>query len=123
MIFTITGAVRSKKNSMRIVTNPRTGKPFPIQSKAQCTWAKSAVLQLKSQWGGKEPLLVPVRMTATLYCERRGADMLNLLAAVSDALEAAGIIANDRQVVSVDGSRMLKDAERPRVEVEVEAIP
>jgi len=40
--------------------------------------------------------------------------------AVADALEHAGVVVNDRLIVSWDGSRLSKDAVRRRVELEVE---
>ena len=42
--------------------------------------------------------------------------------ALADALEEAGIVENDRLIVSWDGSRLLKDAATPRIEVMLEAV-
>jgi hypothetical protein len=36
---------------------------------------------------------------------------------LADLLESRGILANDKHIVSWDGSRLLKDAARPRVEL------
>ena len=47
-------------------------------------------------------------------------DLLGLEEATADILEAAGIVANDRLIVSWDGSRIAGyDRERPRVEIEI----
>jgi len=45
------------------------------------------------------------------------------LAAISDALEAGGVLADDVLVESVDGSRILYDRARPRVEIELDPMP
>lgn len=46
--------------------------------------------------------------------------MINLEEATADILEAAGIIANDRNIVSWDGSRIAGvDGKNPRVEIEL----
>lgn len=126
--FTILGPPKTKKNSQRILRNRKTGRPFVAQSVQQKTWARAAVMQLRAQWHQLQIIRIgsvisaPVNMCAVVYRERATGDLLNYLAAVSDALEAAGVIANDRQVVSVDGSRMDKDAANPRVEVEVTVL-
>lgn len=39
-----------------------------------------------------------------------------------DWLQRAGVLANDRQIASWDGSRLDKDASRPRVEVAIEVL-
>jgi Holliday junction resolvase RusA-like endonuclease len=119
--FVIEGPPKTKKNSMRIFRNKKTGAPFITQSAQQKVWARDAVQQLCTQWK-QTPIEHDVNMRAVIYRERATGDLLNYLAAVSDALEAAGVIVNDKQVVSVDGSRMDKDAKRPRVEVEIEVL-
>lgn len=120
--FCIWGKPTTKKNSMRIVRNKKTGLPFIMQSSQQKSWARAAVMQLRTQFtefGAPCAITEPVNMSAIVYRERATGDLLNYLAAVSDALEAAGVIVNDKQVVSLDGSRLDKDAKRPRVEVEL----
>ncbi|HEX4461921.1 MAG TPA: hypothetical protein VIA18_28270 [Polyangia bacterium] len=112
----VDGAVRSKKNSQRILRNRKSGKPFIAQSKQHDSWAAKAIWQIKIQRRGIT-LERPVNMAAVIYVDRHGADLLNLLAAVSDALEAGGAVANDRLIVGLNGSRMEKDAARPRAEI------
>jgi Holliday junction resolvase RusA-like endonuclease len=123
--FVILGPPVTKKNSQQIAVNKKTGARFVVQSEKQKKWSKSAKEQLRWQFRvGQFPCAItdPVNVKAIVYRERATGDLLNYLAAVSDALEAAGVIVNDRQVVSVDGSRMDKDAKRPRVEVELEVL-
>lgn len=53
---------------------------------------------------------------------RRKVDLVNLLEATLDVLVHYGVIADDNNsvVASVDGSRVLYDKARPRVEIEIE---
>lgn len=47
-------------------------------------------------------------------------DLINLEEATADILERAGIIINDRNIVSWDGSRIVGiDKQNPRVEIEI----
>lgn len=117
MTLTILGAPRSKKNSQRIFRNPK-GRPFITQSKEHNLWAEKAVWQLRNQWR-QLPLEVPVNMAAVVYREKATGDLLNFLAAISDALEAAGVVKDDKLIVALDGCRLAKDARRPRVEIEL----
>jgi Holliday junction resolvase RusA-like endonuclease len=121
----IEGAPRTKKNSQRILRG-RGGRPFVAQSKQHDAWANAAVLQLRSAtrrqgWPFTLPIVAPVNVRALVYRARAVGDLLNYLAAVSDALEAAGVVQDDKLCVSWDGSRLLKDAARPRIEITLEA--
>lgn len=126
MKFTILGAPRTKKNHMRIVRG-KAGKPRLIQAASHDAWSEAAVLQLRTQGrpiiSAIGAIIGPVNMRALVYRDRAGrADLLNYLAAISDALEAAGIVADDSLVAGVDGSRLLVDRANPRVEVELSPL-
>ena len=117
MALVIFGPPRSKKNSGRIV---RAGKRLRLlPSAAQVSWAKSAIFQLRAQWRSAA-ITKPVSVRAMFFRERNVGDLINFMQAVADALEHAGVVVNDRLIVSWDGSRLSKDAVRPRVELEVE---
>ncbi len=118
MTLTILGSPATKKNSQRIALNKRTGGRFILQAAKHDSWAESAVLQLRSQWR-RPALLGPVNLAAIVYRKARTGDLLNYLAAISDALEAAKVVGNDRQIVSLNGSRLEHDSKRPRVELEL----
>ena len=120
MTFTILGPPITKKNSARI-GRTRDGRPFILQSKPHEKWVKSAVTQLRRQAGGVM-MMSPVTMAAKVYRQKRIGDLGNYLAAVCDALEEAGIVANDRLIQSFDGSRLLHDKENPRVEIKIEPM-
>ncbi len=128
MKLVILGAPRTKKNSLRRLKRGK--RVFTVPSLAHEQWEAVAVAQLRgqfAQWargwpGGHGPLDVPVNLKAIVYRERAGrADLLNFLSAVSDALEKAGVLEDDRLVASLDGSRLLLDRSRPRVEIELSA--
>jgi len=55
--------------------------------------------------------------------DKRRPDLINLEEATADILEAAGIIDNDRNIVSWDGSRIVGvDKENPRAEITIEEV-
>lgn len=115
MTLVISGAPRTKKNSQQIIRAG--GRPRVIQSAQHRAWETRAVLELRAQWHPREPLRGPTQLAATVYRERATGDLLNYLAAISDALERAQVVVDDRLILSLDGSRLAKDALRPRVEL------
>ena len=63
-----------------------------------------------------------VNVKAVYYMpNRRRVDLVNLLEATCDILVKAGVLADDCAAVVAghDGSRMLLDRQRPRVEIEI----
>ena len=121
MTFTIEGAPRTKSNSPRIART-KGGKRFVLPSKASVAWEASAIGQLLKQ--RKAPALaVPVNCRALVYRERNGpGDASNYYKAIGDALERGRAVVNDRLIVSWDGSRILLDRKRPRVEITLEPL-
>lgn len=115
----ILGRPITKKNSLRRIQRGK--RVFSVGSEALIAWEQSAEIQLRNQW--RRPALdVPVHMRAIVYRQTAVGDLLNYLAAVSDALEKAGVVTDDKLILSVDGSRLAKDAKRPRIEVEIEEM-
>lgn len=114
--FVIEGSPATKKNSMRIMRG-RAGRPFLMQSVAAKGWAASAFGQLMRQRRNDSGIESPVNMRALVYRDRAVGDIVNYLAAVCDALEEAGIVVNDKWILGLDGSRLLIDRVRPRVEI------
>jgi len=129
--FTILGTPRTKKNSpslsIRRVTRFRRGKlktraiPVIRSNPNSKKWEESAKWQLANQWR-RSPLEGPVEVTARVFRERAAGDLINYLQAIADALERAKVLVDDVQIVSWDGSRLDKDASRPRVELTVKAL-
>ena len=132
--FTILGPPRTKKTSQRIVRNRATGKRLIISAKVKADWEQTAVEQLRAQRGPTTIVNVrrkgkvvatpvrfagPVRVTALFYRDKDLGDATGYYQALADAMEKAGIVANDRQIEDWDGTRRLIDRANPRVEVEV----
>jgi hypothetical protein len=136
--ITVFGAPRTKKNSPQIV--PALGRSVLIPSEAYKEWFREAMKQaaiIRSQLaaaGLELPVTGPVNVRALFYRDRNIGDTCGYYQALGDWLQAprvskrgkrirngAGIIEDDRQIASWDGSRLRKDAENPRIEIEISA--
>jgi len=115
----IESAPRTKKNSLQRVKRGK--RIFTVGSDAHRIWEQKATWQLRTQWH-ESPWQCPVEVTALVYREKAIGDLVGFLQAIGDVLEKGGVIENDRQIASWDGSRLLKDTDRPRVEVEIRAL-
>lgn len=124
MRFIIEGAPRTKKNHQRIIRVK--GRPVIAQAKTADAWENAAILQLQSQAHGFRGDMrcsgVPLNLRALVYRDANTGDLGNYLAAVCDALERAGVVDNDRWILGFDGSRLLVDRARPRVEIELSPL-
>lgn len=119
--YTIEGRPITKKNSQRIATHGN--RPIIIQSKQYEQYEKTALWQLRRD-RPKQPIDYPVEVSCKYFMPtRRRVDLLNLMAATHDILVKAGILKDDnfKIVYSVDGSRVMYDKDRPRVEIEIKA--
>lgn len=114
------GPPRTKKNHQRI--GRVHGRPVIFQARTAEAWEEIAVIQLGAVWKRRPPLAHQVSLRALVYREKDTGDLGNYLAAVCDALERAGIVANDKLIRSFDGSRLLIDRVNPRVELELDAL-
>ena len=113
----IVGAPRTKKNHSTIVRSK--GRPRLIPSEAYRRWESVAVPQMRIYWAGREPIARPVNVCAVFYRDADRGDAVGYYQALADALEKAGVVVNDKWIWSWDGSRMDKDADKPRVEIEI----
>ena len=59
---------------------------------------------------------------AIFYRDANRGDANGYYQGLADALEAAGVLADDRWLVQWDGSRLRKDKDRPRIEVTLTAV-
>ena len=116
----IVGAPRTKKTSNRVVRAGSFTKVLP--SEAFTRWEAMAVPQMRIAWAGRQPVTYPVNVRAVFYRDANRGDLIGYMQALADALETAGVLENDKYVLSWDGSRLRVDRERPRVEVEIEAM-
>lgn len=135
--FTIPGAPRTKKTSPRVFPGVRFPKVLP--SEAHEAWfaeamsyAPKIVSQLREA-GAELPLQGPVEVTAVFYRENGvEGDLNGYMQALGDWLQApklrprrngAGIIADDSQIESWDGTRRAIDRTAPRIEVTIRELP
>lgn len=123
--FTLPGAPRSKKTSNQAVRmgakchacGLRKGmvRVFPSQAFRDYQQVVSDYVMTKPQL--RLALASPVAVRAVFYRERAVGDLMGYLQGLCDLLQVCGIVLNDRQVASLDGSRLDKDADNPRVVV------
>lgn len=126
----IPGAPRTKKTSNRVVRCGGFTKVLP--SKAHEDWFRSAMVAV---WFKQPPITGPVRVSATFFRDADRGDMTGYMQALADFLQTrklnakgkmirdgAGVIADDSQIVSWDGTRMDKDKANPRIEVEIAEV-
>lgn len=118
--MTIYGNPATKKNSMEIYRNSRTGQPFLTQSKRYKDYAKDCAKQITGRY--KQAIDYPINLKCVYYRKtKHRVDLTNLLAATCDILTDCGVIADDNYKIirSHDGSRIDFDRDNPRVEIEI----
>jgi Holliday junction resolvase RusA-like endonuclease len=119
-LITLYGRPATKKNNGRIVTIGNFPKLLP--SKAFVAYEKSCLEQLQNcqeQYEGA----VWVKCEYWLPDKKWFPDLVNLLSATHDILEKAGVIDNDRNIILVDGSKIMGfDKTNPRAEVTITSL-
>lgn len=118
LTYTIYGPPRTKKNSQRIIRLPGGGARI-APSAAYVQYERDCLRQLHPP---SRPLAGPVNVRCLYYMPtRRRVDLTNLLEATDDILVKAGVLADDCAAVVAghDGSRVLLDRKRPRVEITI----
>lgn len=106
----------TKKNSMRIVRNIKTGKRRIMPSQQYMDYEAEAVWHCKKA-RVQRPIEEPVEVKCLFYMPtRRRVDLTNLLESIDDVLVRAGVLKDDHSgiIVSHDGSRVLYDKDNPR---------
>jgi Holliday junction resolvase RusA-like endonuclease len=107
----INGRPKILKNNKQILKT-RDGRPFIASSTRVQKAMKAAIEYLKLQWGHRKPINIPVSLQIMSYGAWKSdsgniPDASNLYEFPQDALEAAGIIKDDRLVEHHDGSRRI----------------
>jgi len=140
--FVIAGPPRTKKTSSRIARFGK-NKEFMriLPSEQYIEWHTLAMQQAPliraqiARAGFHLPITEPVRIKALFYRETRVGDLVGYMQALADWMQesrqrngktvrvGAGIIRDDSQIESWDGTRRMHDKLRPRIEVTVEIIP
>lgn len=118
MKITIEGQVPAQKNDKRMAINKRTGKHFPVTSKAVKDWQDSAAMQLMAFRGQAEGR---AKIDYKFYVkDNRKRDIDNMVCTVNDALVKAGLLADDSwQSLILGGADAEIDRDNPRVELDI----
>jgi Holliday junction resolvase RusA-like endonuclease len=123
--FTISGNPVSSKNSRPIFINKATGSRFIGKSKTLKDYIESGLYELKKQRLDKSyayifPREMELQVTFLFYVkDKRARDLCNLIQAPQDLLKVAGIVTDDCQIKSLDGSRIYYDKLNPRTEIDI----
>lgn len=118
--LTYLGNPATKKNSRQIRRFKRRGEPKMViaPSAAYEALLELAAPQIRQQWKWPPLYREKLHVTAWFYCGyNQKPDLSGLIESCGDILQACGVIANDYWIASWDGSRRLRDLERPRTEV------
>jgi Holliday junction resolvase RusA-like endonuclease len=128
-LLLIHGPPAQKKNSPQIgyvgkrCPLCKRGQPRVFPSKEYRIWSRAAIQELRAQWRGMPPLgdkKVGLIVTATFYLAKgQHFDLSNLIEAVGDVLEEAGVVTSDYYIDSWGTSHRDRDPDNPRVEIEV----
>lgn len=119
MEIVIYGQPRTKKNSSQIAF--KGNKRVILPSKAFKEYEKVALMQLARVHAVHGPIAVRCRY----YLQNRAhwPDLVGLLQATSDILQAAGVIDDDKYIVNYDGSMIAGiDRDRPRAEITIQPV-
>jgi Holliday junction resolvase RusA-like endonuclease len=92
-------------------------------SKAYLEWEKAARAAFREQFGKVEPIPkdILIHVKAVAYIKGVAPDLSGMCESVGDCLEGFAWM-DDKQIVSWDGSRVYRDKENPRTEIEVYLI-
>lgn len=116
------GRPMTKKNHSMIV-GAKAGRPRMIQAKPYREYEEACLWRLKMYRGPH--FAGRVNLCAHYWMPSRASwpDLMGLVQATADILERAEILDNDRQVASLDGSRIMGvDKLNPRAEIEIEEV-
>jgi glycine/D-amino acid oxidase-like deaminating enzyme len=96
-----------------------------MPSAAHQAWYERAMVEAPrirrriESFGATLPISTPVIVDALFFRDANRGDAAGYYQALSDWLERAGILANDKLIAAWDGSRLLVDREFPRIEVRI----
>jgi len=92
-----------------------------ITTKAGREWIEAAIAAIHEQVCG-HPFRGPVKVMGYIYRPQRSGDLSNRIKPVEDVLQKAGVLENDSQIDELHWYKR-DDKLRPRVEIEIEALP
>lgn len=103
-------------NKSRVSFTGADGKTKTVKTKEAAQWAKMMNEQLRKQWGIRLPIEEEVFVIMDFYFSSNRNDYANAEKGCSDALQAAGILRNDRLIRRGTITKYV-DKHRPRVEI------
>ena len=115
--LTVWGPPRTKKTHNVLAKAGRRYVVLP--SAAWRAWNTSARIERDE---ARYPIHEVVNCRALFYRDAERGDAVGYYQGLADLLQAHDLVTNDRLIVSWDGSRLLKDATNPRVEVILEPV-
>lgn len=130
----VDGAPRTKKthNVMAHAGRHQRGRGIVLPSKAWVRWTREAKIEVEivhgaipSHWvpiAVMQPVRSLVSCRALFYRDANRGDAVGYYQGLADLLQKRTVIVDDKQIVHWDGSRLLKDAARPRVELWLEVV-
>ena len=120
--FTLKSAPRTKKNHGIITTRGKSPRMLP--SKQFSAWNRIAQVELARVRADSRgfPIEFNVNVRAWFYRDAERGDAVGYYQALADALQEGRIVADDKCLISWDGSRLLKDADNPRIEVHITEV-
>lgn len=122
LTLVLLGAPRTKKNHGRVLQRGK--RKVHVQSEAHEAWNASAQMQLAKFRASTDwtlPIKSPVNCRALFFRDAERGDFIGYAQALADALQEGGIVENDSQIRSWDGSRLLVEKANPRIIVSLEA--
>lgn len=128
MKLVLLGRPATKKNRGIPIaaTSKVTGRKFTkiLPNKEYREWEQRVILQCRAQRKGKLAAITdPCLISATFYEHpmQRG-DLGGYFDALCDALQAAGVVDNDRRFRQSGPMAIVRDRDNPRVEVEITVL-
>lgn len=126
MRLVIWGAPRTKKTHNMLARAG--GRMIVLPSKAWTRWVKTARLEYTFPHPGfpceitPRPFATPIAVRALFFRDANRGDLVGYMQGLADLLEQRQILTNDRLIESWDGTRLLLDRERPRVELHITPV-
>ncbi len=118
--YVINGNPTVKKNTQKVVRSR--GRSFVVYSAQYRAWEKQASIEIAIQGTPMQPIDYPVLLVCKFFMQtKRRVDLSALYEGIQDVLVKSGVLADDNSsiVQGHDGSRVLLDRERPRIEVAI----
>ena len=119
--------VRKRAKTGNMITVPLPSNAYRQMEGQLVAWAKTTIVQDPTRddeplWLAHTALAQPLNCAAIFYRDADRGDAVGYYQGLADALEAAGVVADDKWIKQWDGSRLAKDASRPRIEVTLTAL-